>query len=118
MYYSHYGLKGPPFPVTPGHDLIYLSRGHREALATLEWALRDPNGFALVTGEPGAGKSSLVAALCQSRHEGVVIVHLKQPVAYPDLLKAVTRELEIRVATSNPVELARLIRLRVEALNA
>lgn len=118
MYYSYYGLNGPPFPVTPSHDLIYLSRGHREALATLEWALRDPNGFALVIGQPGAGKSSLVGALCQSRHEGIVIVHLKQPMAYPDLLKAIIRELEIRAATSNPVELARLIRLRVEAMDA
>jgi type II secretory pathway predicted ATPase ExeA len=64
MYYDHFGLNGPPFQFTPTADALYLSREHREALAFLEWSvLHEPTGFAVLVGESGVGKSTLVCSV-------------------------------------------------------
>lgn len=118
MYYSHYGLNGPPFPITPSRDLIYMSVSHREAYATLEWALHDANGFALIVGEPGTGKSSLISALLQTERDGILIICRRQPLAFTELLQSVAAELDINVAGVSLNGLARLIKNRAASLNS
>ena len=118
MYYSHYGLNGAPFPITPSRDLIYMSAAHREAYATLEWALYDANGFALVVGEPGTGKSSLLSALLQTERDGIRIICRRQPLAFADLLPAIAEELGINVAGASLNGLARLIKSKTATLSA
>ena len=46
MYYSHFGLTGPPFQLTSSPTQLYMSQEHREAYAALEWGLlHEPSGF-------------------------------------------------------------------------
>jgi len=72
MYYHHFGLSGPPFQFTPSADALYLSREHREALAFLEWSvLHEPTGFAVLVGESGVGKSTLICSVI-ARYCGTV----------------------------------------------
>jgi type II secretory pathway predicted ATPase ExeA len=72
VYYHHFGLSGPPFQFTPTADALYLSREHREALAFLEWSvLQEPTGFALLIGESGVGKTTLVCSVI-ARYSGSV----------------------------------------------
>ena len=48
MYYSHFGLTGPPFQPTSLPTQLYMSKEHREAYASLEWGLlQQPSGAIL-----------------------------------------------------------------------
>lgn len=59
MYETYFGLKTEPFSVAPDPRFMYLSDPHREALKHLEIGLRGGAGFVLLTGEIGAGKTTV-----------------------------------------------------------
>src|SRR5690606_28258970 len=63
MYESFYGLSAKPFQLSPDPEFFYGSRGHRRAMAYLEYGLHQAEGFIVVTGEVGAGKTTLVRQL-------------------------------------------------------
>lgn len=63
MYESFFGLSGKPFQLNPDPDFFYGSRGHRRAMAYLEYGLHQGEGFIVITGEVGAGKTTLVRNL-------------------------------------------------------
>ena len=63
MYSDHFGLTGQPFQLTPDARFWFESRTHRRAMAYLGFGLAQGEGFVVVTGEIGAGKSTLVAHL-------------------------------------------------------
>jgi type II secretory pathway predicted ATPase ExeA len=62
MYKAFYGLTEKPFSKTPDPRFLYMSSGHREALARLEYAVEESE-IALLTGEIGCGKTTLSRAL-------------------------------------------------------
>ena len=63
MYTDHFGLSGQPFQLTPDARFWFESRTHKKAMAYLGYGLAQSEGFVVVTGEIGAGKSTLVAHL-------------------------------------------------------
>jgi len=63
MYSEHYGLSAQPFQLTPDARFWFESRTHRRAMAYLGFGLAQSEGFVVVTGEIGAGKSTLAAHL-------------------------------------------------------
>ena len=63
MYTQHFGLTDPPFQLTPDARYWFDSRTHKKAMAYLGYGLAQGEGFVVVTGEIGAGKSTLVAHL-------------------------------------------------------
>jgi putative secretion ATPase (PEP-CTERM system associated) len=65
MYEQFYGLTGRPFQLTPDPDFYYESTSHKKALSYLGYGLSQGEGFMIVTGEVGAGKSTLVAHLTE-----------------------------------------------------
>jgi general secretion pathway protein A len=60
MYTTFYGLKEPPFNLTPDPEFLYLGEKHREALAHLIYGLNQKKGFMVITGEVGTGKTTLI----------------------------------------------------------
>src|SRR2546425_10682369 len=62
MYLTFYGLKERPFNATPDPKFLYLTPGHREALAQLVYSVRGNRGFLALTGEVGTGKTTLLQA--------------------------------------------------------
>jgi general secretion pathway protein A len=60
MYEQYYSLREKPFALTPDPAYLYLAKRHRHALTMLEYALTQSSGFALVTGEVGCGKTTVV----------------------------------------------------------
>jgi general secretion pathway protein A len=66
IYLDFYGLDREPFGVTPDPDFLFMTPGHREALAQLLYAIHERKGFILLTAEVGMGKTTLLHAL---RHE-------------------------------------------------
>jgi general secretion pathway protein A len=69
MYLEYYGLKENPFNVTSDPDFLYLSHTHREALNHLIYGISQRKGFIEITGEIGAGKTTLCKALLNSLDE-------------------------------------------------
>lgn len=63
MYESHFGLSAPPFQLSPDPTFYFDSKGHSNALAYLRFGAYQGEGFIVVTGEIGAGKTTLVRAL-------------------------------------------------------
>jgi putative secretion ATPase (PEP-CTERM system associated) len=63
MFDDFYGLSGRPFQLTPDPTFYFESVTHRKALSYLSYGLAQSEGFVVITGEVGAGKSTLVAYL-------------------------------------------------------
>lgn len=63
MYAEYYKLTGKPFQLTPDPDLFVETETHKRALAYLTYGLSQNEGFVVVTGEVGAGKTTLVGRL-------------------------------------------------------
>ena len=63
MYESYFGLNGSPFQLNPDPSFYFDSRGHSNALSYLKFGVHQGEGFIVVTGEVGAGKTTLVRTL-------------------------------------------------------
>jgi putative secretion ATPase (PEP-CTERM system associated) len=63
MYEDHYGLTGRPFALTPDPRFWYETATHRKAMAYLGFGLTQGEGFIVITGEIGSGKTTLVGHL-------------------------------------------------------
>ncbi len=65
MYETFYGFGGRPFQLTPDPQFYFESVSHKKAMSYLGYGLSQAEGFMVVTGEIGAGKSTLVAHLME-----------------------------------------------------
>lgn len=63
MYGSFYGFRIKPFQLKPDPNFFFDSKGHKRAMAYLEYGLAQGEGFIVITGEVGAGKTTLVRNL-------------------------------------------------------
>jgi len=66
MYTEFYRLQGEPFLLTPDHRFYFDSSVHSQAMAHLTYGLNQGEGFIVITGDIGAGKTTLVKHLCAS----------------------------------------------------
>ena len=66
MYTEFYRLSGEPFLLTPDHRVYFESSAHSQAMAHLTYGLNRGEGFIVITGEIGAGKTTIVKRLCAS----------------------------------------------------
>ena len=97
MYYQHFGLSGPPFQFTPTADVLYLSREHREALAFMEWSvLHEPTGLAVLIGESGVGKTTLICSVIARYRDTVEIALVTNPrLSFDQMLTLVLAQLGV-----------------------
>lgn len=73
MYESFYGLSAKPFQLKPDPHFFFGSTGHKRAMAYLEYGLSQGEGFIVITGEVGAGKTTLVRNLFQKLESGKIL---------------------------------------------
>jgi putative secretion ATPase (PEP-CTERM system associated) len=73
MYESKFGLSGPPFQLNPDPAFYFDSRGHSSALSYLKFGVHQGEGFIVVTGEIGAGKTTLVRTLLEGVNSEEVV---------------------------------------------
>lgn len=66
MYDDHYGLSGRPFQLTPDPAFWFDTATHKKAMAYLGYGLSQGEGFIVITGAPGAGKTTLVGHLMET----------------------------------------------------
>ena len=63
MYEKYYRFTGSPFRLTPDHRFFFRSSVHKKALSYLQYGLQQGEGFIVITGKVGTGKSTLVSQL-------------------------------------------------------
>ena len=116
MYSDHFGLSGQPFQLTPDARFWFGSRTHRKAMAYLGYGLAQGEGFIVVTGEIGAGKSTLVghlmATIDRSRLNALSIVSTQ--VEGDDMLRLVAQGLGVDTARVEKARLLDLVERRLE----
>lgn len=66
MYEAYFGLSGKPFALSPDARFFYPSKAHMRAMSYLEYGVQSAEGFIVVSGEVGAGKTTIVQGLIQS----------------------------------------------------
>ncbi len=94
MYCQFYGLHEKPFAIEPDPRFLVLVDSHREALATMVYAVEEQEGWALVVGESGVGKTTLIMALLRELGERVVAAVVTNPnLQLMDFLNQISLEL-------------------------
>ena len=73
MYEAFYGLTSKPFQLNPDHSFYFGSKQHRRATAYLEYGMHQNEGFIVITGEVGAGKTTIVRGLLESLDQDKVV---------------------------------------------
>jgi general secretion pathway protein A len=116
MYSDHFGLTGAPFQLTPDARFWFGSRTHKKAMAYLGYGLAQGEGFIVVTGEVGAGKSTLVghllATIDRARLNALSIVSTQ--VEGDDMLRLVAQGLGVGTASVEKARLLDLVERRLE----
>ncbi|ACB34764.1 Peptidoglycan-binding domain 1 protein [Leptothrix cholodnii SP-6] len=93
MYASFFGLQQEPFSIAPDPRYLYMSEHHREALAHLLYGIRGGGGFVLLTGEIGAGKTTVCRCFLEQIPEQCNFAYIFNPkLTVHELLKAVCEE--------------------------
>jgi len=91
MYESFFGLTGKPFQLNPDPSFFFGSRGHKRAFAYLEYGLYQNEGFIVITGEIGAGKTTIVRSLLEQLDSSKVVAAqlVSTQLQADDMLRAV-----------------------------
>src|SRR6266478_1469592 len=98
VYLEYYGLSEPPFDITPNPRFLFYSAKHREAYNHLLYGIRERKGFVQLTGEVGAGKTTLCRALLEALDELYATALLLNPVmSAEELVKAIAIEFGLPV---------------------
>ena len=106
MYLDFFRLREYPFQLTPDPDFLYLSSGHARAWSYLDFSVWNREGFVVVTGDPGCGKTLLVRYLLSKLGEETNIARLFQTqLDDKEFLQAVLLEFGFELFNAGKVEL-------------
>ncbi|HEX7036404.1 MAG TPA: XrtA/PEP-CTERM system-associated ATPase [Pseudomonadales bacterium] len=99
MYQEFFGLAGKPFQLSPDARFFFPSREHKRALSFLEYGLSQADGFIVITGDVGTGKTTLVHALLSGLdpREMLVATVVTTQLKEDDLLNLVAAKFGLRV---------------------
>jgi len=98
MYEEFYGLSGKPFQLSPDPTFYFGSKGHESALSYLKYGVYQGEGFLVITGEVGAGKTTLVRALLEELDPKMIVAAqiVSTQLEADDLLRSVATAFGIR----------------------
>ena len=110
MYLDFYGLREKPFNTTPDPRFLFLTPSHREALAQLMYGVQEGTGFAILTGEVGTGKTTLLHTLLQRMDPQIAVAMIVNPMlGFDGLLELILEDLG--VGTGGDTTARRLVAL-------
>jgi general secretion pathway protein A len=117
MYAAHFGLKREPFSIAPDPRYLFMSEHHREALAHLLYGVRGGGGFVLLTGEIGAGKTTVCRCFLEQVPKRTHVAYIFNPkLTALELLQSVCEEFRITVSARD-ASAAPTLKDHVDALN-
>jgi general secretion pathway protein A len=98
MYAAFFGLTQPPFSIAPDPRLLFMSERHREALAHLLFGLGGGGGFVLLTGEIGAGKTTVCRCFLEQIPSNCNVAYIFNPkLTAVELLQSICEEFHVTV---------------------
>lgn len=90
MYLEHFGLKELPFRLSPDPAFLYLSKHHARAKSYMESTIWFTDGFVIITGEVGCGKTTLIETFLAELEQDLVVAQVNQTQVSPvEFLQAV-----------------------------
>ena len=96
LYLEHFGLREPPFPITPQTDFFFTGANRGPTLDALIYAITQDEGIVKVTGEVGSGKTMLCRLLLERLPDDVESLYLANPsLSRHEILGAIADELGI-----------------------
>jgi general secretion pathway protein A len=102
MYAPYFGLSKEPFSIAPDPRFLFMSDMHREALAHLLYGVAGGGGFVLLTGEIGAGKTTVCRAFLEQVPPQCLVAYIFNPkLTVYELLQTVCEEFGITVEPAN-----------------
>ena len=114
MYAPFFGLKQAPFSIAPDPHYLFMSERHREALAHLLYGLDGGGGFVLLTGEIGAGKTTVCRCFLEQIPANCNVAYIFNPkLTVTELLQAICDEFHVQVPAG-----AQTVKDYVDPLNA
>lgn len=106
MYLEHFDLKERPFQLTPDSSFLFLSKVHARARAYMEYAVWNRDGFVVITGEIGSGKTTLINHLLSKIDNNVILARVHQTQLNElEFFQAVLAEFGFKLFNSGKVEL-------------
>lgn len=110
MYLQHFGLDQQPFQLTPDADFLYLSKAHNRAKSYMEYTVWNRDGFVVITGEIGSGKTTLIQQLLRTVDENVLIARIYQTQLNEiEFFQAILHELGLDPFKAGKVELISML---------
>jgi general secretion pathway protein A len=98
MYTQFFSLKQPPFSIAPDPRYLFMSERHREALAHLLYGIGSGGGFVLLTGEIGAGKTTVCRCFIEQVPENCRLAYIFNPkLSVEELLLSICDEFSIEL---------------------
>ena len=114
MYEHYFGLTEAPFSIAPDPRYLYLSQRHQEALAHLLYGVNGDGGFVLLTGEVGAGKTTVCRCLLEQIPASCDVAYVFNPkLTVGELLSTICIEFGIAVPSDNTS-----VKVFVDGINA
>ena len=105
VYLNYYRLQEAPFDITPNPRFLFYSAKHREAFNHLLYGIRERKGFVQLTGEVGAGKTTICRALLEQLGNNWETALILNPALNPDqLMKAIAMEFGLQVRGMDRLE--------------
>ncbi len=106
MYENFFSFSEKPFKLVPNPAYLFLSKSHEEALAHLNYALAQGDGFVEITGEVGTGKTTLCRSFLENLDDNTTAAYIFNPRLGPkQLIKTINDELGIKYETDNTKDL-------------
>src|SRR6266581_2552727 len=114
MYLDHFGLKEPPFRITPDTDFFFQGANRGATLEALLYAITHDEGIVKVTGEVGAGKTMLCRVLMERLPKTVETIYLAVPsLSRDEMLAVIAGDLGLDVQGGNTNKLVRALQERL-----
>ncbi|GAB4507888.1 MAG: hypothetical protein Tsb0026_05060 [Sulfuricaulis sp.] len=106
MYLEFFKLKELPFRLTPDSEFLYMSKAHSRAKAYMDYTIWNREGFVVITGEIGCGKTTLIQKLLSELDENVLVAKVFQTqLDEVEFLQAVLVEFGLNPFNAKKVEL-------------
>lgn len=110
-FFEFYGLKEDPFRLSPDPEFFYPTGAHRLALDSLDYAVEQKEGFCLITGDPGTGKTTVLRIFADKwKARSEVALMLTPRLAPEEFLSAVLDELDVSHGRAGKVDLLKAFR--------